>query len=203
MNLNNFNEHYTALLVFLTKTKLESITHAHQLMLHWGLCLQGRTESRTSLSGENFSEAEYLKLYRDVPFFIAFYYVAKLNILYLFGLHKEANEISLKAHEAIGGVLGMIWEAKLCFFDALNLAALFPQAAGKDRKQLLHRLKKRQARMKVWAENSPENFRHQYLLISAEMAKLQNRSLEAADFYEEAIESADENGFCAKCRAGE
>jgi GAF domain-containing protein len=49
--------------------------------------------------------------------------------------------------------------------------------------------------MKVWADNCPDNFLHKYLLISAEVAHILGKDLEAIDLYDQAIESARKNGF--------
>jgi hypothetical protein len=49
--------------------------------------------------------------------------------------------------------------------------------------------------MKIWADNCPENFKHKYLLVQAEIARLQGQVLEAMDLYEQAIISASENEF--------
>ncbi|MEN8218004.1 MAG: ATP-binding protein [Pseudomonadota bacterium] len=49
-----------------------------------------------------------------------------------------------------------------------------------------------QQQMKIWADNCPENFQHKYLLVQAEMARIQGKTLEAMDLYDQAIASANE-----------
>jgi hypothetical protein len=49
--------------------------------------------------------------------------------------------------------------------------------------------------MKIWADNSPDNFLHKYLLIAAEMAKIFGENFTAMELYDRAIQSAQENEF--------
>ena len=49
--------------------------------------------------------------------------------------------------------------------------------------------------MKTWAENSPDNFLHKYLLVAAEMARISGQESEAIDLYDRAISSAKKNEF--------
>ena len=47
----------------------------------------------------------------------------------------------------------------------------------------------------VWAENCPATFANRAALVGAEIARLENRELDAMRLYEEAIRSARANGF--------
>jgi PAS domain S-box-containing protein len=47
----------------------------------------------------------------------------------------------------------------------------------------------------LWAENCPENFENRAALVSAEIARIQGRELDAERLYEAAIRSARANGF--------
>jgi signal transduction histidine kinase len=78
---------------------------------------------------------------------------------------------------------------------ALTLAALHDGAPATERPALLGRLEQELQRFEVWAENCPENFFNRYALVSAEVARIENRPLEAEQWYERAIRSARENGF--------
>jgi hypothetical protein len=46
-----------------------------------------------------------------------------------------------------------------------------------------------------WAENYPPTFADKHLLVMAEIARLEGASFEAMQLYEQAIQSAHENGF--------
>src|SRR4029453_4569925 len=49
--------------------------------------------------------------------------------------------------------------------------------------------------LQIWAENCPENFENRAALVSAEIARIEGRDLDAMRLYEQAIRSARANGF--------
>ena len=49
--------------------------------------------------------------------------------------------------------------------------------------------------LREWAENYPPTFADKHALVSAEIARIEGRDLDAMRLYEEAIRSARENGF--------
>jgi len=51
------------------------------------------------------------------------------------------------------------------------------------------------SKLELWAKNCPENFESRYALVSAEVARIEGRELEAMRLYEQAIRSASDNGF--------
>ncbi len=195
MPLDRYVEEYSAKLQFLSGYKYQSIGDAHQLMLQWGRCLQGNTKARCSLDGDGFTESSYRENYEDVPFFIAFYYVAKLNIAYLMQDYQAALRYAELADSVIFGVRGMIWDALLCFDHALALAASFDSLDERAKASAGAKLRALQDKMRTWARNAPENFAHQYELISGERARVRGHYLDAQRHYESAIESAREHGF--------
>jgi PAS domain S-box-containing protein len=92
-------------------------------------------------------------------------------------------------------ISGTISVAMLNFYRSLALAALFADAAPGERSQYRGQLEANQKQMKIWADNCPENFRHMYLLVAAESARISGDTAAAADFYDEAGKSASESGF--------
>ena len=49
--------------------------------------------------------------------------------------------------------------------------------------------------LREWAENYPPTFADKHALVSAEIARLEGRAVDAMQLYEQAIQSARENGF--------
>jgi hypothetical protein len=47
----------------------------------------------------------------------------------------------------------------------------------------------------VWAANCPQNFRGRSTLVGAEIARIENRDLDAFHLYEQAVNCAREDGF--------
>jgi histidine kinase len=195
MDLEEYQEEYSVKLQFLSGYRYQSIGDAHKMMLQWGRCLQGKTAAMTSLDGEGFTEQAYLEAYGDVPFFIAFYYVAKLNICYLMQEYQDALHYAEEAEKVIFGVRGMIWDALLCFNYALLLASIADTLDAAERDAVLARLDSLRQRMRVWADNAPQNFAQQFHLVHAEISRVIGNWDEAASHYERAIDTARVNGF--------
>src|SRR5262249_32839822 len=64
-----------------------------------------------------------------------------------------------------------------------------------ERKQHLEPVIAHHKQLQAWAENCPENFGNRAALVGAEVARLESRELDAERLYEEAIHSAQANGF--------
>ena len=80
------------------------------------------------------------------------------------------------------------------YYSALVLAALCDGAAA-DEREWRAMLAEHQAQLHEWALGFPPNFLDKYLLVSAEVARIEGRDLEAMRLYQEAIQAARENGF--------
>lgn len=195
MNLEQYIREYSVNLEFLSGYKYQSIGDAHQLMLQWGRCLQGESSRSLSLDGNGFSEQIYEDNYRDVPFFIAFYYVAKLNLCYLMMDYPAALRYAELAETVIHGVRGMIWEALLCFNHALALTAVYASLDSDQQAAAREKFESLRARMRLWADNAPQNFAQQYDLLHAEMSRIQGHYDDAIVHYERAIKASHEQDF--------
>src|SRR6202011_5987783 len=81
------------------------------------------------------------------------------------------------------------------FYGALGRAARFDTAAAEERPQHLAALASHLKQIAVWANNCPATFANRAALVGAELARLEQRELDAERLYEEAIHSAREHGF--------
>jgi hypothetical protein len=68
-------------------------------------------------------------------------------------------------------------------------------AAAEERPQHLEALASHLRQIAVWADNCPATFANRAALVGAELARLEQRVLDAERLYEEAIHSAREHGF--------
>jgi PAS domain S-box-containing protein len=59
----------------------------------------------------------------------------------------------------------------------------------------LRTLVEHRMQLALWAENCPKNFENRVALVSAEIARIEDRELDAERLYEQAIRSAHANGF--------
>jgi predicted ATPase/signal transduction histidine kinase/tRNA A-37 threonylcarbamoyl transferase component Bud32 len=158
--------------------------------------LRGSTRHPTSFDDAGFDEAASLAKLTGATFGvgIAFFHIMKLIAAVTFGFHAEALKSARQAQPVLGAVMAMPIEATYHFYHALALAALAPEARA-AMPELRSMLNDEQHRLKRWADSCPANYLHRHALVSAEIARIDGRELDAARLYEQAIRSAHDNGF--------
>src|SRR6202035_1250600 len=80
-------------------------------------------------------------------------------------------------------------------YAALTVAALYEEASTDERQEWRDLLTAHREQLREWAENYPPTFADKHALVSAEIARLEGRAFDAMQLYEQAIQSARENGF--------
>jgi PAS domain S-box-containing protein len=100
-----------------------------------------------------------------------------------------------RAEPILWSIVGMIHEAEYHFYGALAWAARYDDSSVDDRPRILTKLEEHHKQLEIWAETCPENFQNRHALVSAEIARIENRSLDAERLYEEAIRLGREGGF--------
>lgn len=81
------------------------------------------------------------------------------------------------------------------FYAALAWAGYRDLIAAEGGSHNLQELRAHHEQIAVWAKSGPENFAHRAALLGAELARLEERDLDAMRLYEEAVRSAREQGF--------
>lgn len=160
--------------------------------------LKGQTKHNTSFDDDGFDETGYTDQVRDkneIPFAIVWYYIIKTQTLFLFEEYEQALKMAEKTEVQLESIIGNIALPEHRFYYALTLTHLYPKASGKDKKQYLKILKKNLKAFKKWSDNAPENFEHKYLLIQAQMDQILGQKESAMELYEQAIKSAEKNGY--------
>src|SRR5207302_6933130 len=81
------------------------------------------------------------------------------------------------------------------YYIALTVAALYENGTADEQKAWRDLLTVHREQLREWADNYPPTFGDKYALVSAEIARLEGRDLDAMRLYEQAIGSAREHGF--------
>ena len=123
------------------------------------------------------------------------YWIRKLQALFLAGDYASAIEASSRAQKLVGAWQTALETAEHHFFGALSRAAIYELALPDERQQHLEALSAHHRQLEVWVVNCPENFESRVALVSAEIARIEGRILDAEHLYEQAIGSARANGF--------
>ncbi len=194
-DLAEFVREYTPSVALIRKLKNKAFADSTEVILNWARALQGETRAPLSLSDAAIDEDEYIATYRSNPFFSTFHAVAKLHLCYIFGERKKALEAARIAEANVYHVSGTVWPLIFDFWNALTLAVNYADAADEERKAFLAQIETTRESFAVLAENCPENFLCQSLLLSAEADRITDRSLSAADLYARAISYAEETSM--------
>jgi PAS domain S-box-containing protein len=159
--------------------------------------LQGLTRAPDSLDGDDFSEAAYEADLRaaDARPLQAVLLVLKQVAACTAGHHAQALELAQRAAELLRSSAGMAIEITHRYYRALSAAALCPR--GLPPEPLVALLRAEHEAMRSLAEACPHNFRHRWLLIGAELARLQGCDAEAEGLYGRSIDTAQGHGFVA------
>jgi predicted ATPase/signal transduction histidine kinase/DNA-binding NarL/FixJ family response regulator len=159
--------------------------------------LRGETDHVTTLDGGGFTEAHSLEVATKGNFYTG---IANLHLSRMIALvfHQHWEE-ALAAAEVCAATINALrsgpLEATYHFFHALVLASLHEPADEARRQKIREQLARQQEKLGFWARHNPESYRNRHALVAAEIARVDGRDLEAMQLYEQAVESAGENGF--------
>jgi PAS domain S-box-containing protein len=124
-----------------------------------------------------------------------FYWTRKLQARFFAGDYASAVEASRKAHRLLWPAASQVETGDFRFYAALAHAAAWNSASSEERQKHFVALNDHHRQLEIWALHCPENFETKSELVSAEIARIEGRMLDAEHFYEAAIRSAHDNGF--------
>jgi predicted ATPase len=189
-----FSTKYAA---FARESHNDAVYETIRLEQQFVACLQGRTSGSLSFGDDVFDEESCFAAIVKATFGcgIVFYRIMQQILAFVHGEYTQALEAAGKAEPVLSAAMAMPIEATYHFIHALTLTALYPTATSAQQTEYRGVLEDKLKKLRFWAENCPGNYRNRYLLLSAEIARIEHRDLEAMHLYEEAIQSARENGF--------
>lgn len=186
--------HYLA---FTRQNRLH-MTHEHlRVYQQWAACLRGSTRGATSFDDDGFSETASLAAFATGAYVTGTvcFHIAKQCTAVIMGRPAEALEAAREAAPLLLAAMASPITATHHFYHALALTALQPEASAGEQQEGSRLLAAAVEKLGHWANNSPENYRNRHALVSAEVARIEGRALDAERLYEEAIQSARDNGF--------
>src|SRR5712675_2390333 len=154
--------------------------------------MQGRTATFSTFSDATF-EAQ---LTGDrMTLMIAWYWILKLKARFLSGDYADALAAADKVKPLLSAAAAQIQLLDYFYYTALTVAALYENASADEQSGWRDLLMAHREQLREWAENYPPTFADKHALVSAEIARLEGRAFDAMHLYEQAIQSAHENGF--------
>ena len=122
------------------------------------------------------------------------YWTRKLQARFFAGDYAAAVDAAQRAQRLLWTAPGQIVTADYHFYAALSHAAAWPSAAPGPQAPDAGGWAVHHQQLEVWAEHCPANFAERVSLVRAEVARIEDRILDAQALYDEAIQFAHMNG---------
>lgn len=164
------------------------------LYRHYIRNMQGKTESLYRFDDGAFRETAYVEGLSDERKKFD-YLLCKVQALYLHDNVEESWRTAEEAQQWIDTFAGIISVPEHDFYYCLILLEQMNRIQGKQRKWMWKTLRKKWKRFRIWAKNCNSHYQHKYLLIEAEMARLQGKDERAAILYQRSVDAAGELGY--------
>jgi PAS domain S-box-containing protein len=159
--------------------------------------MQGRTATFSTFSDAQFDEATFeaqLTAGRLTQM-VCYYWIVKLKARFLSGDYAEALAAADKAEPLLSAAAAQIQLLDYFYYAALTVTALYERASDDEQKKWRELLTTHAEQLREWAENYPPTFADKYALVAGEIARLERRDADAMHLYEQAIQSARDQGF--------
>ena len=143
--------------------------------------MQGRDATFSTFSDERFDEAAFeaqLTAART-PTVICLHWIRKLKARYLSGDYAEALAAADKAKALLWVSAVQLQLLDYFYYTALTVAALYENASADEQTGWRDLLTAHREQLREWAENYPPTFADKHALVSAEIARLEGRALDA------------------------
>jgi histidine kinase len=208
----------TALLMMMTGTPLDALSQKCSSYLDFArknkhdlaekvlatvhqaaLSLAGLTRSPGSYDTDTFSEDRFVAQLsaQSSKVELGHYWIFKVMVLFIFERYDEILSIPDIYRKILSREIDnspMLVSVEYHFYDALVLLAINERRSALARQRDILLVRNHLRRLKKWADSAPMNFRRKYLLVQAELSRLQKDDHAAMGHYEEAILLAREHG---------
>lgn len=149
-------------------------------------------QDKCQFNGDFFTEDLFLFLVNNKNYHSLFgFHLTKTMQFYLFKEYKKAIDSAVLAKEYIASVPGQITVSQHNFYYSLSLLSAYNYQSKHEQLESMKQVLANQEKMRYWAVNAPMNYQHKYDLIEAEKARVLGQMLLAMEYYDRAIEGAN------------
>ena len=185
-------------LAFVQKARFEFV--ADTIIGHLGLIhtLRGLTREFGCFDDGQLNELQFERHLSSKPELAVpegRYWIRKLQARFIAKDYAAALSASEQAQRLLWATKSYIDVVDYYFYGALSQAACCDSATPSQLRLHVEALSAHHKQLEILAENCPSNFENRAALVGAEIARIENRVLDAERLYEKAIASARENGF--------
>jgi PAS domain S-box-containing protein len=195
-SLSDVQRHAESVLALARSVKFPLIVDFINVVLTMVRALRGLTISLETISDAHTSEREYESYLGSAPHLWhawVRYRIRKLQLQFISGQFTACQDL-LSHLEGDAARLKVFEYAEYQFYSALTRSACHAEASEVAKQVNLLLIKESSERLSEWARLCPTNFGDRATLVSAEIARLEGRVLDAERLYEEAIRLAGEHG---------
>ena len=185
-------------LEFARKTRFGLIADILTGQLRLIRTLVGLTPSFSSFNDTEFDEGrfeQHLEADPRLATATCWYWIRKLQARCYANDFASAIEAASKAEPLLWTSPSHFEMAEYHFYGAIARAARCSTVPVEERPRHLKALVAHHEKLERWAENCPDNFENRAALVAAEIARIEDRALDAERLYEDAIRSAHDQGF--------
>jgi PAS domain S-box-containing protein len=186
-------------LEFAQRTRFGLVIDTITAQLYLIRTLRGLTREFGCFNDAQFDELRFERHLANDPrlaFAECRYWIRKLQARFLAADYPSAIQASSNGQRLLWTSRFTLFEgAEYEFYSALSHAAVWNSTTPDEQGIHFQAVTAHYKQLGVWAANCPENFVPRVALVSAEIARIEGRDLDAMHFYEQAIRGARENGF--------
>jgi PAS domain S-box-containing protein len=159
--------------------------------------MRGRTANFSTFSDATFDETAFeAQLTEDrMATMVCWYWILKLQARFISGDYEASIAAARKAKALLWASDANIQLLDYYYYCALAVAAAYDTAPLDRQPEWRELLTAHREQLREWAKNFPPTFVDKYALVAAEIARIEGRDADAIRLYEEAAQSARENGF--------
>ncbi|HEY8209484.1 MAG TPA: AAA family ATPase [Myxococcaceae bacterium] len=157
-------------------------------------CLKGLTRDPLSFDDDAFDEARFLAHGAENELGQTIFHILRVQACYLFGDPERAWRYAQDV-ATLPSLRSLFLQVDFRYYEALAAAALVPGAGPAERSRLTGSLRECLRALETWSVNAPMNFQHKRDLVAAEVARIEDRPVDALALYHRAIEGAGREGF--------
>jgi len=123
----------------------------------------------------------------------ATWHIRIMQLYYFMGEYRKALDEAEQVMPYMGSILGFLLQSEYIFYYSLIITAVYPELSHKKKRVYRRKLKNCHRQLEKWAKSCKENFEDMYLLVSAEIARINNQKELSMHLYDKAIQSAGDN----------
>jgi PAS domain S-box-containing protein len=161
------------------------------------LNLVGDAENPIYLIGKACDETTQIPLFENAHDGqgLAFLFINKLFLNYLFGDFQQAVENAVRMTKYLDAITAMYIVSIYYFYDSLTHFQVFPFVTEDEQTAIFQRVTINQKKLEIWAMHAPMNYQHKYELVEAEKHRVLGQKTQAIEYYDKAISGAKANKY--------